>query len=217
MIKIDCVSKTYKLYGRPIKAADNISLDIVEGEFLMVTGPSGSGKTTLLNLIGGMTKCDSGTISVNGIDITHLSNAKLTHFRSSHIGFIFQFQSMIYSLNVLENIMLPSLFSGKKIDKSAALSIINEIGIKGRERAYAHQLSSGQQRRVAAAREILRESKLLLCDEPTGDLDPDTENLVMGMISEQHRKGATVVLATHNHALDKYATKFISLLDGRIA
>jgi len=183
MVSIDNISKTYILGDQPIHAIDHISLQVDGSEFLLITGPSGAGKTTLLNLIGGMTRCGSGRIVVDGKNISTMSNVNLARFRRDSIGFIFQFQSMISTLNVFENILLPSRFSGRKPNISKVHDVLCSIGLRGKERAYKHHLSIGEQRRVAVVREMVRESRLLLCDEPTGDLDPDTEDLVLHMIA----------------------------------
>lgn len=216
MVSLENVTKTYRLAKQRFNAIENISLQVDASEFLMITGPSGAGKTTLLNLMGGMTRCDSGNIVIKGNNICLMNNTKLARFRSQSIGFIFQFQSMISTLNVIENIMLPFGFSKIKPDKTIIKNVIHTLGLGGREQAYEHQLSIGQQRRVAVAREMVREPELLLCDEPTGDLDPDSERLVMKLIAERHKKGTAIIMVTHNHALKEYATKRLTLSNGSI-
>ncbi len=216
IVSLEKVIKTYTLAKQRFNAIDHISLNVDASEFLLITGPSGAGKTTLLNLIGGMTRCDAGNIVVNNTCISSMSNTELARFRSQSIGFIFQFQSMISTLNVVENIFLPFGFSRIKPDKSKIDRVIHTLGLGGKEKAYAHQLSIGQQRRVAVAREMVRDTKLILCDEPTGDLDPDSENLVMHLIAERHHHGTTIIMVSHNHQLEEYATKRLILSNGSI-
>lgn len=216
MIELTDVTKTYTSLNRPTVAIDHLSLAVAPSDFLLITGASGAGKTTLLNLIGGMTRCDSGRIIVDNHALSAMKSSRLAHFRNAKTGFIFQFQSTLSTLTVLENVLLPFLFSRKKPDKKKALAIIHDIGLYGKEHAYPHHLSTGQIRRVAVAREMLRDSKVLLCDEPTGDLDPDTEQVVMRMIQQKHRAGTTVVLVSHHLALASFATRRIHLDHGKI-
>ncbi len=216
MVKLENVVKLYGTEKHPIPAVDNVSLLVEPGEFLIVTGPSGSGKTTLLNLIGGMTHPDQGTVLINGKDIFQMKDAELSDFRASKIGFVFQFQSMITTLNVIDNILLPSVFSGQNVDVRKVKSCLERVGLENRWHAFSHELSLGQQRRVGIVRSIIYEPRLLLCDEPTGDLDPETEMVIMEMLQEANQSGTTVIMTTHNHYLKSYATKLFSVNNGNL-
>jgi putative ABC transport system ATP-binding protein len=217
MVILEDVSKHYGSGPSLISAIDHVSLLVEKGEFLILIGHSGSGKTTLLNLIAGMTYPDSGKIDVAGKDILTMKDADVSRFRSETIGFIFQFQSMVSSLAAIENVMLPSLFSTRKNSRDDAISMLEKVGLEGREKAYSHELSIGQQRRVAVARALIHKPDLLLCDEPTGDLDPETEQTIMGLITQANKDGATVIMATHNHDLRPLANRVMNLNRGKIA
>ncbi|WP_319505879.1 ABC transporter ATP-binding protein [Bacteroides graminisolvens] len=216
MIILTEVSKHYGTGANEIKAVDGISLHVAQGEFLILIGHSGSGKTTLLNLIAGMTRPDKGCIEIAGRDILSMSDAELAHFRAAVIGFVFQFQSMISTLTALNNVRLPALFRRHRSERSEALASLDRVGLAGRENAYAHELSLGQQRRVGIARALISSPSLLLCDEPTGDLDPETEQIIMELIVQANRNGTTVVMATHNHDLCTFADRVLRMDHGRI-
>lgn len=215
MISLNEVSKHYGKGANEIRAVDDISLNIKQGEFLILIGRSGSGKTTLLNLIAGMTRPDRGRIEIAGKDILAMSDAETAHFRSAVIGFVFQFQSMISTLTALDNVMLPALFGRRAPGRDEAIAMLERVGLSEREHAYAHELSIGQQRRVGIARALFCKPSLLLCDEPTGDLDPETEQDIMGLISQANKDGATIVMATHNHDLCESSDRVLRMDRGR--
>ena len=216
MIKLEGVKKSYGTTNNIINAVDNVTIDITDSEFVMITGHSGSGKTTLLNIIGGMTRPDQGKVEVAGRDILTMPDSELSRFRANTIGFVFQFQSMLPTLNALDNVRLPLTFAGSKSDDGRAESLLEAVGLGDRMEAYARELSAGQQRRVGIARAMINQPSLLLCDEPTGDLDPDAEAVIMDMIAEAHKNGAAVLMTTHNHALRSYATRTLSIVSGEI-
>ncbi len=217
MLRVENVSKYYGTKKNLIQALDNVSFEMGKGDFIAITGASGSGKTTLLNLIGGMTRPDKGSVSVAGKNLTHMSDREISRFRAHTIGFIFQFQSMIPTLTVLENVKLPLLFRDKQDTHHAAETLIERVGLRDRLGAHAQELSVGQQRRVSIARALVNEPALLLCDEPTGDLDPKTESVIMEIIAAANQAGTTVLMATHNHALRAQATGSVIIENGRIA
>lgn len=217
MIRLEKASKYYGSKGNLIRAVDEVSLEIKEGEFVMLTGPSGSGKTTLLNLIGGMTRPDSGEIFGAGKNLPAMSDAERSKFRARMVGFVFQFQSMFPALNALDNVRLPFLFAGREDDRESAQALLARMGLADRIDAFSHQLSAGQQRRVCIARALINRPALLLCDEPTGDLDIETEAIIMKMITEANQSGATVLMATHNPGLCSYAARWLRIKDGRIS
>ena len=216
MVRLEDVSKGYGSGANAIRALDQVSLGVGSGEFIVLTGPSGSGKTTLLNLIGGLTRPDHGQILVAGQDLLAMPDAELSHFRGRSIGFVFQFQSMLPTLTALDNVRLPRRFAGGPDDEPGARELLAAVGLADRAGAYVHELSAGQQRRVGIARALVNKPALLLCDEPTGDLDPDTEAVIMAMIAKANREGATVLMTTHNQALSSYASRSLRLEDGRL-
>jgi len=171
LLKLENVSRIYKMGQIDVKALDNVSLEIMKGEFIVILGPSGSGKTTMLNLIGGMDSPTSGKIISDGIEITALNEKGLTHYRRDHIGFVFQFFNLIPSLTARENIE----FAAELVkDSRNALETLQIVGLGDRGNHFPSELSGGEQQRVAIARAIVKDPPLLLCDEPTGDLDFDT-------------------------------------------
>jgi putative ABC transport system ATP-binding protein len=216
MIELASVKKSYRPGGTVIRALDAISLSVAKGEFVVITGPSGSGKTTLLNLIGGMTRPDGGAVKVAGEDLLALSDARLSRFRAETIGFIFQFPSLLPTLTARDNVLLPLTFSRRRDQAVRPEALLQEVGLGDRLDAFAHQLSAGQQRRVGIARALINEPALLLCDEPTGDLDPEAEAVIMRRLAAAHERGATVLLVTHNHALRSFATRTVSIAQGKI-
>ncbi len=216
MIKLEQVGKSYGQGEAMIDAVREASLEVGADEFVVATGPSGSGKTTLLNLIGGMTRPDHGQVAVAGKDLAAMSDAELSRFRAKTIGFVFQFQSMLPTLNAIDNVRLPLTFAGTKDDGGRAESLLTEVGLGERMEAYSHELSAGQQRRVGIARAMINQPSLLLCDEPTGDLDPESEAVIMAMLAQAHQNGAAVLMTTHNHALRSFATRTLMVAGGQI-
>lgn len=216
MVRLEKVSKCYGSGSNVIRAVCDVSLDVGNGELIIITGPSGSGKTTLLNLIGGMTRPDTGEIIVAGNKLLDMPDARLSGFRAHTIGFVFQFQSMLPSLDALDNVLLPTIFTRREYDKGTAESLLESVGLGDRMHACAHELSTGQQRRVGIARALINNPALLLCDEPTGDLDRETEAIILDMIVGTNRKGATVIMATHNLQLCSYANRSFTMRSGRL-
>lgn len=201
---IECkqLTKNYFSEGRPVKAVDRVDLQVGRGEFLVILGHSGSGKTTLLSLIGGLTRPDSGEVLINGKACRQLPDGEMTSLRNKTIGFIFQFASLIPTLTVLENVMLPLSFGARpKTDRDLALDLIRVVGLAGREQDFPAQLSGGQQRRVAIARAFINQPEIILADEPTGDLDVDTEREILKIFREYNEKGTTFLVVTHNREL----------------
>jgi ABC-type lipoprotein export system ATPase subunit len=201
---IECkqLIKSYMSDGRPVKAVDTVDLQVRRGEFLVILGHSGSGKTTLLSLIGGLTRPDGGQVLINGRDCRQLTDGEMTGLRNADIGFIFQFASLIPTLTVLENVMLPLSFGkSPEGDRKAALDLIGLVGLAGREKDFPAQLSGGQQRRVAIARAFINQPGIILADEPTGDLDIDTEREILNIFKNYNHKGTTFLVVTHNREL----------------
>lgn len=208
IVEIKNVSKSYRRGNQILQVLNDISLDIDEGEFLALMGPSGSGKTTLLNLIAGIDKVDSGIIKVEGIDITQLTETELATWRSSNVGFIFQFYNLIPVLTAFENVELPLLLTGlskkeRRIHVETALNIVN---LADRMEHYPAQLSGGQQQRVAIARAIVTDPLILVADEPTGDLDRISANDVLELMERLvHELGKTIIMVTHDPRAAKKA------------
>ena len=219
MVKLQNISKSYVIAGgQRIKALDDVSLVIDDGEFLSIIGHSGSGKTTLLSLIGGLTKTDSGTIVVGGQDIWSMDDNALSAFRNKKISFIYQFSSLIPTLTALENILLPTAF-GTRGEKNAAraVELLGIVGLKEKANAYPAQLSGGQQRRVAIARSFNTDPELILADEPTGDLDEENEaEMIRFFKMMNEKKGETFILSTHNTYIAKQTKRQMKMSNGTI-
>lgn len=198
---IECRNLTKEYVADNIRttAVDNVSLSIDKGEFVVILGHSGSGKTTLLSLVGGLTVPDIGEVLINGIENRRQSDAALSDMRNSTIGFIFQFASLIPTLTALENVLLPLTF-GKtpRGDRRWAAELLQLVGLGDRMNSFPAQLSGGQQRRVAIARSFINHPDIILADEPTGDLDEETEMDILKVFREFNRTGTTFVVVTHN-------------------
>lgn len=214
-VSLKDVCKDYKSEEISVRAASNVSFDIEKGELVMIVGPSGAGKTTVLNLLGGMDRCDSGEIIVDGRRVDGLSRRELTRYRREDIGFVFQFYNLVQNLTAVENIELAS-----EICKKAAspLEMLQKVGMADRADHFPAQLSGGEQQRVSIARALCKNPKLLLCDEPTGALDFETGKIVLRLLQESCRQdGMTVVIITHNRALMPMADRVIELRGGKVA
>ncbi len=213
-IELRDVVKTYKMGEVQIKAVDNISFPIEKGEFVVVVGPSGAGKTTVLNILGGMDKPTSGTITVDGVDISKFSEKDLTKYRRDDVGFVFQFYNLVQNLTAYENVELASQICQNPID---AEQVLGEVGLSNRLDNFPAQLSGGEQQRVSIARALAKNPKLLLCDEPTGALDYITGKSILKLLQDTCReKGMTVIVITHNSALTPMADKIIKIKNGQV-
>jgi putative ABC transport system ATP-binding protein len=203
---------------RTLTILDDLSLDVPAGEFLAVTGPSGSGKSTLLGLIAGLDQPTSGSVTVNGVDLTRLHEDALARFRRTTIGYLFQSFHLIPTLTAAENVAVPMDLGGARDAAERARALLGAVGLGERVHHYPAQLSGGEQQRVALARAISLQPVLLLADEPTGNLDSSTGAQIIDLILALKREaGSTLVLVTHDPALASHADRVIELLDGRIA
>jgi putative ABC transport system ATP-binding protein len=203
-----------------VHALRGVTLGVKRGEFVSIIGPSGSGKSTLLGLIGGLDSPTSGTVHIDGVDITNLSERALTRIRNEKIGFVFQFFNLVPTLTALENVALPIQFSRKRRFNAhkRAKELLALLGLEDRTHHRPNQLSGGQQQRVAIARALANNPPLLLCDEPTGNLDSISSRLVMANLREvQGELKTTVIIVTHDHEVAGQADRIISLVDGRVA
>ena len=209
------VRKVYRMGEVDVAAADGITFDIEEGELVVVVGPSGAGKTTLLNMLGGMDAPTSGTITLDGRQVSAFTAKELTYYRRYEIGFVFQFYNLVQNLTALENVELALEICKDPLD---AQEVLREVGLGDRMQNFPAQLSGGEQQRVAIARALAKNPKLLLCDEPTGALDYKTSKAVLGLLQDTCKStGKTVVLITHNLALRALADRVVSIHEGKIS
>lgn len=215
MIELKGLTKTYKDGEQKISAVHDVNVKLGAGEFVSIVGHSGSGKTTLLSLMGGLTKPDQGTVVIEGTDIWTLSDDALSEFRNRNVNFIFQFASLVPTLTVLDNVLLPSAFGAccEGLDEYAK-SLVELVGLADKMNTYPSSLSGGQQRRVAIARAFVNSPKVVLADEPTGDLDEATEAEIMEIFRKQNKGGTTFVIVTHNSAVAQVARRRFKMTAG---
>jgi ABC-type lipoprotein export system ATPase subunit len=219
-LHIENLTKIYTVDHESLVGVDNISLSIEKGEFLSIVGHSGSGKTTLISIIGGILKPTAGRVLLEGVDICTLDDSKLSEYRANRIGFMFQFASLLPILTAKENVLLPGIFNtGQKTDNDkVARDLLEMVGIGDKLDAYPSQLSGGQQRRVAIARALLNNPDIILADEPTGDLDEETEAEILHLLEKINKtQGVTIILITHNLALAGKAQKRFRMSKGKLA
>ncbi len=219
VISLKNVKKYYKVGDNIIKALDGIDISVHEGEFVAIMGPSGSGKSTCMNMIGSLDKPTSGKIFLDGRDIQTLDENSLAQLRGKKIGFIFQQFNLIPNLTAIENVALPLLFQGidEKTRLSKAKSLLEMIELSERINHYPNQLSGGQQQRVAIARSLANDPEVILADEPTGNLDTKTGEIVMKFLDKMHNKGKTIVVVTHDSNLaQKHAERVYWIRDGKV-
>ena len=213
-ISLKNVVKTYKVGDSAINACDGVSLDIDKGQFVIIVGPSGAGKTTVLNILGGMDTLTSGSVVVDGTDISKLKPKALISYRREDVGFVFQFYNLMSNLTALENVELALQICKEPMN---AKVVLEEVGLANRINNFPAELSGGEQQRVAIARALAKNPKLLLCDEPTGALDYVTGKEILKLLQDTCReKGMTVVVITHNTALTPMADKVINIKNGRV-
>lgn len=218
MIAMRNVAKIYRTASVETQALRNFSLDIEEGEFVAVTGPSGSGKTTFLTIVGLLEEYTSGEYLLDGVDTRSLSDSQRSRLRNEKIGFVFQAFNLIRELDVHENIQVPLRY--RRLSRAERRRRVDEalerVGLSGRSRHFPAELSGGQQQRVAIARALVAEPRLLLADEPTGNLDTAMAEGVMSLLEELYRGGVTIVLVTHEPKLAERAQREIHMIDGRL-
>jgi len=219
LIRFADVSKVYHLESGDFTALDHICLDIEENEFVAIMGPSGSGKSTMMNQLGILDVPTSGELFISGRNVASLTSLERTHMRRDTIGYIFQKFYLIPLLSAYENVEYPLILKYKKRDESGkARATLNAVGFDDAMSAHRPtQLSGGQQQRVAIARALVNDPKILLCDEPTGNLDRKTGHQIMDILCNLHNEGKTVIIVTHDPKIAEYANRTITLEDGRIA
>ncbi len=217
-VELRNVTKVYKTKYYEVVALRNVNLEVELGEFIAVMGPSGSGKSTLLNLVGCLDKPTKGEVIIKGKRTIDLSDRELTKLRRDEIGFIFQQYNLVPTLTVEENIELPMVFKGvsKEMRERRVKELAEKLGIYDLLERKPAELSGGQQQRVAIARALANKPSILLCDEPTGNLDSKSGEMVMEAIREMNEEGVTVILVTHDETLKRYAERIVKLRDGMI-
>jgi putative ABC transport system ATP-binding protein len=216
-IRISGLKKYYEMGGQVVRALDGVDLEIEAHTFTVVMGPSGSGKSTLLYLLGGLDRATSGEIVIDGERLTEMDENALALFRRRMMGFVFQSFNLISSMSAMENVAFPMQFNGissaQRIERAATL--LQQVGLGDRGQHKPGELSGGQQQRVAIARALVNDPRLILADEPTGNLDTSSGVVVMQLLSDLHRSGRTVLVVTHDPRMMRFATHKIFLLDGK--
>jgi ABC-type lipoprotein export system ATPase subunit len=216
--------KSYKMGAGRVQVLKGADLSIKSGEFLAVVGASGSGKSTLLHILGALDKPDRGSVKFEGSDLSRLKTGQVNRFRNSVVGFVFQFYHLLDELTVLENVMLPAMVGSNLVGwvgarrrkRQRAAEILERLGLNHRIRHRPYELSGGERQRVAIGRALMNEPKLLLADEPTGNLDSATGNDILDILEDLTRRGQTIVMVTHDQAVARRATRVVTLADGVI-
>lgn len=218
-LRVRGLSKSYHEAGRERAVLHDLDLELARGEGIALVGRSGCGKSTLLNLIAGIDRPDAGTVEIAGTRISQLDERRRTLFRRRHIGFVFQFFNLIPTLTVMENLLLPLELGGQcdAAGRTRAAELLAAVGLAGREASYPDHLSGGEQQRLAIARAIVHRPALLLADEPTGNLDPETSIGIMQLLYRINKAGTTVLVATHDaHMVDRMRRRVIEMQSGRV-
>lgn len=216
ILTIDHLTKVYGSGPTALKALDDVSFSVAAGEFVAIVGSSGSGKSTLLHLMGGVDRPTSGTVLLNGADVYARSDEELAVLRRRDVGLVYQFYNLIPVLNVVENMTLPVLMDGRKVNEERLRTLLDGLGLRGHEGFLPNQLSGGQQQRVSIARALAGNPSVILADEPTGALDSHTSREVLSFLKKLNREGDTVVLITHDNSIAVRAKRIIRLQDGKI-
>ncbi len=216
--------KSYRMGSTRVKVLKGVDLAVKKGEFLAIVGASGSGKSTLLHILGALDRQNKGIVTFEKRDLSQFSSGELNRFRNKTVGFVFQFYHLLDELNVLENVYLPAMtgrsivgwFAWRRWAKSRARDLLGQLGLTERARHKPYQLSGGERQRVAIGRALMNEPKLLLADEPTGNLDSVTGNGILEVLERLNRSGQTVVMVTHDERIAQRAGRIVTLVDGRI-
>lgn len=218
LIKLQNVTKTYKLGGETLNALDNVSFHVDAGEFVAITGPSGSGKSTLANIIGGLDRPTSGTVVVDENDLSHIHDGKLSEYRNRYIGYVFQSFNLQGTQTALENVMLPLVFSRMKAKdrKKRATECLEAVGLGDRLKHRPNQLSGGQRQRVAIARALAVKPSIIIADEPTGNLDSARGAEIMKLLHELNKQGITLLIITHDATISRQASRVVQIHDGKL-
>lgn len=216
VISLSEVHKTYEMGGEDVHALQGLSLDIRRGEFVAVMGPSGSGKSTLMNIVGLLDRPSSGEYTLDGQAVSGFSKGKQAEIRNQRIGFVFQQFNLLPRTTVLDNVLLPTIYSSVGGGRQRARELLDMVGLAEYESHKSNQISGGQMQRVAIARALIMEPSIILADEPTGNLDSRKSREIMELFEKINDEGATVVLITHEEDIAGYADRTVRLLDGRV-
>jgi putative ABC transport system ATP-binding protein len=217
MIQVEKLSKAYGRNGNPVvQALKEATFQIARGEFVCVRGASGSGKSTLLNILGCLDRPSSGAYRLDGVDVSRYTDRQLSHVRNVKIGFIFQSFNLLPRTTALENVEIPMVYGGERVDRKRAQQALERVGLETRVHHFATELSGGEQQRVAIARALINNPALILADEPTGNLDASAASEIIKLLQSLHTEGRTVLLVTHDSAIATYASREIVLRDGAI-
>jgi len=219
LLELRNISKIYHLGGEEIRALDDVSVDIGEGEFISIIGPSGSGKSTLMHIVGCLDTPSKGTVKLDGVESQNASQTQLAQLRNKKIGFVFQFFNLLPKLNVVQNVELPMIYAGvsAKERRERALKALDAVEMGNRLKNRPSQLSGGQQQRVAIARALVNDPKIILADEPTGNLDTHTGEVILALFRRLSKEGRTVILVTHNPEIAAVTPRRIEIRNGKIA
>jgi len=224
ILKAEGLYKAYRMGVTKVQVLKGVELAVRKSEFVAIVGASGSGKSTLLHILGGLDRPDRGVVSFEGQDLGRISAGELNRYRNKVVGFVFQFYHLLDELNVLENVYLPTMasksvagwFACRRRAKSRARELLAELGLSDRAKHKPYQLSGGERQRVAIGRALMNEPKLLLADEPTGNLDSATGNGILDVFEKLNRAGQTIVMVTHDQRIAQKAGQIITLADGKI-
>ena len=224
ILKAENVHKSYRMGATGVNVLKGVNLTVREGEFIAVVGASGSGKSTLLHILGGLDRPSQGVVSFNGRDLNRMRAGELNRLRNSMVGFVFQFYHLLDELNVSENVFLPAMVSRsiarwlatRKAAKCRARELLEQLGLQERAQHKPYQLSGGERQRVAIGRALMNEPRLLLADEPTGNLDSATGNGILGIFEKLNKAGQTIIMVTHDERIAHRAGRVITLTDGRV-
>ena len=217
MICLTGVTKSYQTGRRSIVALRDVDLTIEAGEWVAILGPSGCGKSTLLNLLSGIDRPSSGTIEIDGVNLSRLNEEQLARWRGRAVGIVFQFFQLMPTLTAIENIRLPMDLSGRRNQRHRAVALLQRVGLEHLADHLPNELSGGEQQRVAIARALANEPALILADEPTGNLDSAAGQRVLALLEEMWRTGKTIILVTHDRSVAACASRVIEMRDGRIS
>jgi len=218
MIEVKNVSKTYKMGKEVVTALNNVTVKINDGEFVAIVGPSGSGKSTLMHLVGGLDTPTSGSVFVDGKDISKFKDKEMSKYRNQTIGFVFQAFNLENTQTALENVMMPLIFAGmnSKERKEKARKSLEIVGLADKIKHKPNEMSGGQRQRVSIARALVNEPQIIFADEPTGNLDSKNGELIMKLLNDLNKKGYTIIMVTHNEEEAKKAKRTITIKDGEI-
>lgn len=216
ILRLDHLTKVYGSGDTAVRALDDVSLTVEAGEFVAIVGSSGSGKSTMLHMIGGVDRPTSGSVYLNGQDVFARSDVQLAVFRRREVGLVYQFYNLVPVLDVVENMTLPVLLDGRPVNQKRLENMLHVLGLEGREHHLPNQLSGGQQQRVAVGRALMNSPAIVLADEPTGNLDTATGELVMKTFRRLQKRGKTIVLITHDAEVAAWADRTVHIRDGRL-